>query len=203
MPRTKRCAGCCGEYFLEFFRRGATINGSDDVKAEEQRYHDRCIGCDAIRKREELIDRRLRRKAITARSRHGAKLTERGVIKSAGELEELYGWSLERMVDDIERVIERGCPYCLQPMTMAKQGLAIVTLDILNADRAPHYSTNIVWCCSACNSARQRTSPDVWEARRSMWNRWRLNQIRLGADPDAFGFLSFSDTKAEQQPTLF
>jgi hypothetical protein len=203
MPRTKRCASCGGEYLLVFFRRGGGTKDANHSEADTRRYHDRCIGCEAVRKREELIDDRLRRKAITARRRHGAKLKDLGVIKNTDDLKELYGWSLERMIDDIERVIEKGCPYCLQPVGMTRQGLGTITLDVINADQAPHYATNVVWCCSRCNSGKQRITADVWGARQSMWNRWQLNQIRLGVKPEAFGLLSFADAEAEHQPTLF
>jgi hypothetical protein len=203
MPRTKRCPSCGGEYLLEFFRLGGSVIDADNSKTDARRHHDRCIGCEAVRKREELVDARLRRKAVTARRRHGAKLKDLGVIKSADDLEELYGWLLERMVDDIERVIEKGCPYCLRQVSIAENGLGMITLDIPNADQSPYYATNVVWCCSRCNSGKHRTSPDVWGARQSMWNRWRLNQIRLGVNPDSFGSLSFADSKADQQPTLF
>jgi hypothetical protein len=172
------------------------------VRPVTQQYRDRCIGCEAIKKREELINPRLRRKAITARRRHGAKLKGLAIIKEEGDLEEVYGWSLSRMVDDIERVLEKGCPYCLQPIDIAEHGLGMITVDILNADQAPHYSTNVIWCCARCNSEKQRTSPELWGARQSMWNLWRLNQTRLGSDPEAFGFLSFED-RADPPPMLW
>lgn len=200
MRQTMRCTTCGGDYLLEFFRHGTSANGSHNLKPETQGHRDRCIGCEAIRKRGEPIDQRLRRKAVATRRRHGTKLKELGVIKNEGDLEEVYGWSLDRMIDDIERVKEKGCPYCLQPV---EQGLGIITLDILNANQAPHYSTNILWCCARCNSEKQRTSPDVWGARQSMWNLWRLNQIRLGANPEAFGFLPFNDNKADPPPMLW
>src|SRR5262245_49865128 len=107
VARTKRCTSCGGDYLLEFFRRGTGSNGSRSLKPEAQHYRDRCIGCEAIRKRKELITQHLRRKAITARRRHGTKLKALGVIKDESDLEEVYGWSLARMVDDIERVKEK------------------------------------------------------------------------------------------------
>jgi hypothetical protein len=200
VPQTKRCTSCGGDYLLEFFRYGTNANGSHSLKPDTQRYRDRCIGCEAMRKRGELVDRRLRKKARATRRRHGAKLKELGMIKNEDDLEKVYGWSLDRMVDDIERIRERGCPYCLQSV---ERGLSMITLDILNTDQAPHYSTNVVWCCARCNSEKQRTPPDVWGARQSMWNLWRLNQIRLGTNPEEFGFLPFKDNKAGPPPTLW
>jgi hypothetical protein len=200
VPQTKRCTGCGGDYLLEFFRYGSNANGSHNLNPDMQRYRDRCIGCEAMRKRGALVGQRLRQKATATRRRHGAKLKELGVIKDESDLEKVYGWSLDRMVDDIERVREKGCPYCLQQV---ERGLGIITLDILNADQAPHYSTNVVWCCARCNSEKQRTAPDVWGARQSMWNLWRNNQMRLGTNPEEFGFLPFRDNKADPPPTLW
>ena len=197
VQKTKRCTSCGGDDLLEFFRPGKSTNGNPSLNLGTQCYRDRCLGCEALRKHGEPLDQRLRRKAIAARRRHGIKLKVIGRIKDENDLEEVYGWSLDRMVDDIERIKEKGCPYCMQPVDTDGQGLGIITLDILNTDQAPHYSTNVIWCCSSCNSEKQRTSPEIWGARQSMWRRWRLNQIRLGADQEAFGFLQFDNNKAD------
>lgn len=202
LPRTKRCTSCGGDYLLDFFRHRANPKGNRALTPDAQRYRDRCIGCEAIRKRKELIDQRLRSKAITARRRHGVSLKKLGRIKEQDELEEVYGWTLDLMIDDIKRVMVKGCPYCLQQVSIAEKGLGIITLDILDVDQSPHYSTNVRWCCARCNSEKQQTPPDIWGARQSMWNRWRLNQIRLGTNPEAFGFLPFKDHAAEP-PTLW
>ena len=198
--QTKRCKSCGGDYLLEFVRYGGYTNRTRVMGNAIQRYRDRCIGCEAMRKREELADQRLRRKAIATRRRHGVKLKQLGMIKCEDDLEEVYGWSLERMIDDIERVRETGCTYCLQPI---ERGLGMITLDILNAEQAPHYSTNVLWCCGKCNSEKQRTPPQVWGARQSMWNLWHRNQILLGTNPEEFGFLPLSTDKAGPPHTLW
>jgi hypothetical protein len=186
VPRTKRCASCGGSYLSDFFRLEAC-----------------CIGCEAIRKRSELIDHRLRRKAIETRRRQGAKLKGLGLLSNEDDLEQLYGWSIERMAQDIHRVRETGCPYCLQPVNTAEHGLGIITLDIINADKPPHYSTNVLWCCARCNAEKQRVSNDTWGARQSMWNLWRLNQIRLGIDPDSFGLVLLNERHIGSQLALW
>jgi len=199
-PRTKRCLSCGGDYLLAFFHRANNrINRSTNAA---EFYRDRCMGCEASSRREEQMNQRLRRKAKETRRRHGSRLKELGVIKDHGDLEEVYGWSLERMVEDIKHVIAEGCSYCLQPVSIAEHGLGVVTLDILNPQHQPHYSTNIQWCCARCNSEKQRTSPDVWGARRSMWRLWRLNQDRAEADPEAYGFLPLN-SKADRSPMLW
>jgi hypothetical protein len=186
VPRTKRCASCGGSYLLGFFRLEAS-----------------CIGCEAIRKRSELIDDRLRRKAIATRSRHGAKLRGLGLLSDEGDLEKLYGWSTDRMVEDIQRVRQNGCPYCLQPVDTAEHGLGVITLDVLDADKPPHYSTNVQWCCASCNSEKQQIPAETWGARQSMWNLWRLNQIRLGIDPESFGSTRLNDGHLSSQLPLW
>lgn len=202
IQQTKRCASCGGDYLLDFFRRRTKIKKIRIQTSETQLYHDRCIGCEASKERKELMHRRLRRKAMEARRRHGVRLKELGRIKNQGDLEEIYGWSIERMIDDIKRVITGGCPYCLQSVDIAGQGLRVVTIDILNTDLGPHYSTNVRWCCDKCNSEKQRLSPAVWGARRSMWELWHRHQKRLEDNPEAFGFLSFA-SKEDPSPGLW
>jgi hypothetical protein len=193
--QTKRCVSCGGKYLLEFFRLS---NTEENRSANAARSHrDRCIGCETLSKREEQAHERLRRKAKDAMSRHAATLKERGVIEDQDDLQELYGWSLDRMIYDINRMLEEGCSYCLQKIDRTEQGLHVVTLDIFDPQKPPHYSTNVRWCCASCNSEKQRTSPDVWGARLSMWGRWRRHQIRVEADPEAYGFLALNK-KAEQ-----
>jgi hypothetical protein len=200
---TKRCIACGGKYLLEFFRLNASTNRIPGLKFEALRYRDRCLGCDAIRKRQETMGHRLRRKATTARRRHGARLKELGLIKNENDLDEVYGWSLDQMIGDIARVIEHGCPYCLQMVDVAEHGLGAVTVDILDVDQSPHYSTNVRWCCMRCNSEKQRTPTAVWGARKSMWALWRMNLDRLGTSPEIFGFLPYDNRNSNSQLTLF
>ena len=143
----------------------------------------------------------MRRKALGTRRRHGTKLKQLGMIKKESDLEDLYDWFLEQMVTDIVHVRDKGCPYCHQPVDIIEQGLGAITLDIFNAELPPHYSTNVVWCCAGCNSEKQRTSPEVWGERQSMWRRWRISQVRRGVDPEAFGFLALKDDD-DESPTL-
>jgi hypothetical protein len=129
--------------------------------------------------------------------RHSEKLMKEGMIKNGDDLEELYGWELERMIRDIRRTLKEGCSYCLQKIDAIEQGLGSLTLDIFDPKKLPHYSTNVHWCCARCNSEKQNTTPDVWGARLSMWDRWRRHQGRVEDDPEAYGFLALKK-KAEQ-----
>lgn len=202
-PRTRRCTGCGGEYLFAFFRHKNNTGGSRTLKWTAHPYRDRCIGCETETKSEELKNQRLRRKAIGTRRRHAAKLKRLGRIRGEGDLEELYGWSLVQMINDINHVIEKGCPCCLQLVNVAEEGLGIVTLDILNPDDEPHYSTNVRWCCARCNSVKQRISPAVWGARLSMWKLWRQNQIRLAENPEALGFLALTNNESGEAAKLW
>ncbi|HKD87785.1 MAG TPA: hypothetical protein VKB62_04585 [Streptosporangiaceae bacterium] len=199
--RTKRCASCGGSYLLEFFR----LDGSAGLpsKPDARLYRARCIGCEAIRKRSELINQRFRRKAVATRRRHAARLKDLGVLGHEDDLEKLYGWSTDRMVQDIQRVREYGCPYCLQPVNTAEHGMGIITLAILDDEQPPYYSGNVLWCCTRCNSEKQRISAETWEARQSMWNLWRLNQIRLGIDPESLEFLRLNEGRLTSQLRLW
>jgi hypothetical protein len=197
--QTKRCVSCGGKYFLEFFRPSNTEEGLPANAARS--YRDRCIGCETRSKREEQAHQRLRRKAKDAMSRHAARLKERAVIEDQSDLEELYGWSIDRMIEDINRMLREGCSYCLQKIGRTEQGLHVVTLDIFDPQKPPHYSTNVRWCCASCNSEKQRTSPDIWGARLSMWGRWRRHQVRVEDDPEEYGFLALN--KKDEQSQMF
>lgn len=199
--KLKLCTDCGGYYLLAFFRLSRYPYRPPGMKPGLQHYRDRCIGCDAIRNVEETMDQRLRRKALGTRRRHGAKLKQLGMIKKESDLEEIYDWSLEQMIVDIVHVRDKGCPYCHQPVDIIEQGLGAITLDIFNAELPPHYSTNVVWCCAGCNSEKQRTSPEVWGARQSMWRLWRRNQVQRGVDPEEFGFLALKDDE-DESPVL-
>jgi len=107
------------------------------------------------------------------------------------------------MVQDIQRVREYGCPYCLQPVNTAEHGMGIITLAILDDEQPPYYSGNVLWCCTRCNSEKQRISAETWEARQSMWNLWRLNQIRLGIDPESLEFLRLNEGRLTSQLRLW
>ena len=201
--RSKRCIRCGGDYDFAFFHPRGTAKGGPVFPIAGQLYRDRCIGCETASQSEELTtEQSLRRKAMGTRHRHGMKLAESNMIKNPDDLEEIYNWSIDRMIDDISRVMEEGCSYCEQPVDIVGQGLRSITLDIFNPEQEPHYSTNVRWCCAKCNSEKQRISPGVWGARLSMWHLWRRNQERYEVDPEALGFLRLN-SKDDAVPTLF
>jgi len=186
---TKRCSNCGGEYLLAFFRHSGGGGRVDHSSDKRQLHRDRCIGCESTIERSEMLDRQLRRKATEARRRHGKRLQELGVIRKRDDLETVFGWSLDKMVDDIKRTIGEGCPYCTLPV-VSEDDFGRVTLEILNPDHSPYYATNVRWCCSSCNAEKHRLSTDDWGARQTMWRRWRLNEARRESDPLAFAFLA-------------
>jgi hypothetical protein len=200
-PQLKHCMTCGGEYLFAFYRlKPAHKPGL--LSATAQQYYDRCIGCETTIKHSRRVNQTFRKKAGAARRRHGLKLVEQGVIKHWDDLETLYGWSIDRMVDDIQRVIVNGCPYCLLSLNELGQDLAAITLDIRDPTQDPHYSANVEWCCAKCNSEKQRTSLSAWGAKRSMWERWCRHQALLEADPEKYGFLAL-DKEASSSPTLW
>jgi len=197
--RTKRCVACGGQYFLAFFR---PINTKVSRPPNTpQSYRDRCIGCEAQRKREEQAAQRYRRKAKATRDRHAVKLKRDRWIEHCDDLEEMYGWSLDEMVKGIKRVLNEGCPYCLEKVDPTERGLGVITLDIFNPQIPPDYLTNVVWCCAMCNSEKHKTSPEVWGARLSMWGRWRQHQRRVDDSPEEYGL--FDWRVREEQGRLF
>ena len=102
--KLKLCTDCGGYYLLAFFRLSRYPYRPPGMKPGLQHYRDRCICCDALRQVGETMDQHLRRKALGARRRYGAKLKQLGMIKKESDLEDIYDWSLEQMVVDIVHV---------------------------------------------------------------------------------------------------
>jgi hypothetical protein len=109
----------------------------------------------------------------------------------ARDLEGLYGWDLGTMVQQIKEVRKGVCGYCWRPFVEMEHGLQDISLDILNPEDLPYYRTNVRWCCSTCNSAKNRMGPSRWAAKQEMWVLWRKNQERSISDPEALGRLRY------------
>jgi hypothetical protein len=202
-PQLERCKTCGGEYLLAFFRLRARSTESPTAVRGVPLLSDRCIGCETRIGGSRRISERLRRKAWSTRCRHGTRLEELKVIRCSDDLESLYGWSLERMMSDVVRVIEEGCPYCLLPFDKPiESDLGSITLDIRDPRQAPHYSTNVTWCCIRCNSEKQHSSLTIWGEKRSMWDRWHRQQALVDADPEKYGFLAL-EKEDEIAPKLW
>jgi hypothetical protein len=100
-----------------------------------------------------------------------------------------YGWEPTRLAHDAEFQYGNGCNYCGGEYAVMGHGLADITLDIQDPDKAPYYRTNTKWCCQTCNRKKGRLSPDEFEADRQMWAAWDRARQLAEADPAAVGRL--------------
>jgi len=78
------------------------------------------------------------------------------------ELIKKFGWDIKRIVHDINRAYENSCPYCYQLYKQMGNGLRDITLDIVNPNKPPYYSTNTKLCCSTCNSIKGQRGVDTF-----------------------------------------
>lgn len=164
----RQCKRCGGAYPLVFFRISQR-----DYALRAKRKNTICIGCEQTERDEKKRYNRPRKKARDAYRRHAKKFVERDIIKSQDELAQYYGWDIDQMTHDIEHASTNGCPYCHQPFSDMAYGLSDLTLDIVDPEKPPYYTTNVRWVCATCNMEKQRTPPSQWGAKLVSWQRWR------------------------------
>ncbi len=181
---TAICGKCGGTYDRDAFFR---VNVSNAFDTGRQR-RPNCIGCELTARSLAKEENRIIVKAITARTRHCAKLAMRhaGRPMDGDEFGETFGWSIDRMVADIERAEQSACCYCERPFADMPGGLAEITIDIVDPARKPYYKTNCRWCCSTCNSEKSHTAPELWERKLLAWKQWN---VRQNAAPEERGLL--------------
>ena len=62
-------------------------------------------------------------------------------------------------------------------------GPPVMTFDVVDRDRPPHYRTNVTICCATCNKSKQDKTPEEWEENLRNWRKWKEQQKKLGVDP--------------------
>ena len=108
---------------------------------------------------------------------HAYRLARAGVVGSGADLAKRFGWNLQAMAHDIQHAFKNGCPYCRQPFVEMANGLADVTLDIIDPSKPPYYATNTRWCCLTCNRAKSKTDPSRWAKKLLWWDEWRRTSV--------------------------
>lgn len=179
MP-TKRCTCCGGEYSASFFGRN-----------HHARYPYLASGSRAICKGCEQAARDARKKTVTGRWREKISSTIRRHATrlgySAQALRDTYGWTIDRMSRDAEHAYRGSCLYCGALFETMVHGPTDLTLDIVNREEPPYYTTNTRWVCVTCNRQKSRTPAAVWGALRAAWDAWKKRpkapeQMRLFED---------------------
>ena len=175
--RTKHCIQCGGEWDLEIaFRRDASkLRRSAGILAEQ--YRARCIGCELTDRNDPTPDERARRKAKNTITHHAEKYEMKPI-----DFAKRYGWNVERMVYDVLHGLENTCCYCWDRYERMGHGLDDITLDVVDRDREPYYSTNVKWCCRTCNSEKATMTPEQWARRCDFWRQYMPWRERIKAE---------------------
>jgi len=163
----KQCTQCEGWYDPRvFFRRH---HGTNALVPQGTRAI--CIGCEQDARDSDKSQDRWPTKIRDTIRRHADRLKVQ-----VGELEERYGWNFERLLHEARHAYANGCSYCGKPYLEMGHGLNDLTLDIFNRTEAPHYSTNVRWCCQTCNREKAKTPPAIWAAKLAAWAQWERNK---------------------------
>lgn len=162
---TKRCERCGGEYDVRFFRRNhATYSyvasGSQSL----------CMGCEQLSRdgRKKPTDGRWAAKIRDTIRRHAVRLN-----LTVRQLQQEFGWTIDRMVHEAQHAYANGCQYCGERFADMGHGLHDLTLDIVNREDPPYYITNTRWVCQTCNRQKSKTAAKDWSAKRAAWEIWR------------------------------
>lgn len=134
-----------------------------------------CIGCQLDERTTKKRTNRPREKARRTLRHHAEKYILLGEASSKNDFAKRYGWDLDQMAHDIKHAAGNGCPYCHEMFSEMGNGLSDITLDILNPELAPYYTTNTRWACATCNQAKRRLSPETWGEflqQMKMWTNW-------------------------------
>jgi hypothetical protein len=177
--RVIQCRKCGGWYGEDFFERAFGKCTYQKLRRSV------CIGCrQTARDNEKMRGNRYAVKARNALISHGHKFVRKGVIRCGDELGSRFGWDLRRMAHDIEHAFKNGCSYCAVSYADMPNGLADLTLDIIDPAQPPYYATNTKWCCQTCNRSKAKTTPIRWAKKLLWWVEWRKRQSALALNPN-------------------
>jgi hypothetical protein len=163
MNETKRCAQCGRVFDVVFFRRNPDSRAS--ALARDTRAI--CKGCEqTARDQLKAIDRWP--KKVDNMIRWHARRFGIGVR----DLVDRYGWDPKQIAHEAKHAYANGCPYCQFPFETMGHGIADLSIDIVNPDSPPWYTTNTKFCCVSCNREKHRTPPELWSRLCVAWKQW-------------------------------
>ncbi len=173
MRPQKKCSRCGFEGdALAFFRKNPDFRRA--------RIHARavCIGCEVTSRNKPDESARWRRKACATISHHARKF---GI--PSPELQAKFGWDVGQMAHDAEHAHGNGCHYCSVPFSSMGNGMADISLDIIDRDRQPFYRTNTRWACLTCNRQKSTLPPEIFALRQIEWKRFLAYKEKAEVNP--------------------
>jgi hypothetical protein len=176
----RKCRKCNGEYSEGFFV------GHDNSQRAGASYKDKvCIGCQQSARDKAKRHNRPREKARRTIRSHSDKYIKLGEVKTQDEFIDMFGWDIDQMAHDISHAFTNSCPYCLESFKDMGNGLADVTLDVIDSKELPWYKTNTKWVCGTCNNAKKTKSRQLWEERMRDYQKWNEQREKLNHNPYA------------------
>lgn len=140
-----------------------------------------CIGCrQAARDKEKANDPWL----VKARSSIDHHARKYGLSSKA--FCRKYGWEPGRLRYVLSHAYENTCEYCYHPYKEMRNGIADITLDIVDPEQPPFYPTNVKPCCRTCNTEKGTMSPERWNRRLIYWDQWVEQQGQVPRQRDLF-----------------
>lgn len=136
-----------------------------------------CIACELTERTRRNAANRWLAKANASIAHHARRL---GIPRE--RLRTDFGWKPELIAHDLEHAYANCCGYCDGRYDEMANGLADLTLDIVNPEDPPYYRTNVSPCCLTCNREKGRTPPHLFAAKRTGWERWRRNHAAWPED---------------------
>ncbi len=187
----RACRKCNGEYSDRFFQ------AHKNLQRAAASYKDLiCIGCQQSDRDTKKRASRPREKARRTIRTHAEKYVRLGIAKTTEEFIDRFGWDIDLIAHQIDHAYQNGCAYCHEMFSEMGNGLADVTLDIINPEALPFYNTNTKWVCGTCNRAKKRKSPNEWEERIYDMKLWEKQQKKLNLNPYA-GLPIFEDLEKQ------
>lgn len=180
---TRRCSRCGGEYDEE-----AGFRLTRSVAARAATPSDRrpvCIPCEQTARDQKKEARRVLVKADRAIRSHTERFNKRhGSDLTVSHFVERFDWDRDQLAHDIEHAFTNGCHRCRRMFRDMPNGLANLTIDVIDPRQLPYYRTNIrVGLCKTCNSAKRDLTLEEDGKRLEVWAQWERRQEALHADP--------------------
>jgi len=175
----KKCRKCRLDWPLKDFR-------SQDDRRAGRRARDRaiCRRCEITARND--VDPLIRKARDTVR-RHAKRYAEKiGEKLTTSEFAKRFGWDVEYIRHKFEHAWDNTCRYCRQSYKSMPDGIAAMTLDILDPAKEP-YLTNVEVACRTCNTAKgDRDAADFGEWLKG-WERWSERPADRFIQADIFG----------------
>lgn len=161
VKREKRCKQCGFLYLNDDIEVAFRLKSANNYS---HYFRPICRLCEQDNRTGKARQSRWKVKCRRARQGHARKLG-----KSVKELEEKYGWNIDRMAHEAEYHYGNGCTECGDSYDLMDGGFGDITIDIWDRRVEPAYGSNTRWICKTCNLAKGTLPPELWAKIKRLW----------------------------------